>query len=395
MGLGKSLTGTVRVEITTASISDLITAIQTNGLIFMNAVAKDDLVLIGEVLRRDYDRLKGLIERRGEDISYAENYGLFWKLRCFIKRPVLMIGLCLMLILTLYIPTRILFFRVEGNFTIPDNRILECAVKHGIYFGASRNVVRNEDVKNGLLGAIPELQWACVNTRGCVAIISVRERPATTEDDASNAIGSIIAKRDAVIDSITVTSGNPLCSVGQAVCANQVLVSSHTDCGTTIKTVRASAEIRGMTSYDIDTVTPENYELRNGKNNTESRYCLKVGKKLIKLYKGSGISGIRCVKMYKEIPVSLPGGFLLPISLIKETRVFFETQKSSMQSDNWYDQFGNQTDQYLLAHMVAGEIVEKSEAVQVIDGYQYRRCKYICKEMIGAFRREEIVRGNE
>lgn len=31
-------------------------------------------------------------------------------------------------------------------------------------------------MKNALLSAIPELQWAGVNTYGCRAVISVRER---------------------------------------------------------------------------------------------------------------------------------------------------------------------------------------------------------------------------
>ena len=39
-------------------------------------------------------------------------------------------------------------------------------------------MIRSEKVKNSLLQRIPQLQWAGINTDGCVAVISVREKTA-------------------------------------------------------------------------------------------------------------------------------------------------------------------------------------------------------------------------
>ena len=83
----------------------------------------------------------------------------------------MVIGLCLLLLLVCILPTRVLFMRVEGNESIPENLILEAAEDCGIRFGASRSAVRSEKVKNGILSRISELQWVGVNTKGCIAVI--------------------------------------------------------------------------------------------------------------------------------------------------------------------------------------------------------------------------------
>ena len=89
-------------------------------------------------------------------------------------RPVLLAGLGILFLLAMYLPSRVLFIRVEGNMQIPDRQILAAAEECGIRFGASRREVRSEKVKNALLSSVPQLQWAGVNTAGCVATISVR-----------------------------------------------------------------------------------------------------------------------------------------------------------------------------------------------------------------------------
>ena len=89
---------------------------------------------------------------------------------------VLIIGLMLLLFFSVWLPSRVLFIEIQGNDTLSAQSILEEAKDCGIIMGASRRFVRSQQVKNTLLDKLPQLQWAGVETIGCVAVITVRER---------------------------------------------------------------------------------------------------------------------------------------------------------------------------------------------------------------------------
>ena len=105
--------------------------------------------------------------------------------------------------LTVFLQGHILFFRVEGNGTVPARLILERAADCGLGFGTAAREIRSEQVKNHLLWAIPELRWAGVNVSGCTAVITVAEREAAPEP-GEEMPGDIVAALDAVV-----TGGGP------------------------------------------------------------------------------------------------------------------------------------------------------------------------------------------
>ena len=110
-----------------------------------------------------------------------------------------------------------------------------------------------------------------VNTSGCVATVSVRERtdPEVTEQDS--AVSNIVASRDGFIVSATVTRGNFLCRVGQSVKAGQVLISGYTDCGICIQATRAEGEIYAQTSRDFAAVTPRRVDGSGGADRRQAK----------------------------------------------------------------------------------------------------------------------------
>ena len=174
MDLWKSLGGMVAIEITSADPAALLTAVHNAGIGIFQTVQKDDLTLRLHIQRTHYRVIKKLCERRGNRIRLLRRIGLYWTLKGLLKRPVLLSGIAALFLLVCFLPTRIYFVQVEGNLEIPAQKILEEAENCGIRFGASRRKVRSEQMKNALLSAIPELQWAGVNTFGCTAIVSVR-----------------------------------------------------------------------------------------------------------------------------------------------------------------------------------------------------------------------------
>ena len=395
MDIWRSLGGMIEAELVCADPAEALCAVNASGITIFDAVqAEDKITTRFRICRQDYKRLVSLSARKGYALRIVSHKGLFWTGKAVLKRPVLLLGTFFLLVLALYLPSRVYFFRVEGNVTIPTQLILEKCAQCGISFGASRREVRSEKMKNALLEAIPELQWAGINTSGCVATISVRERTVTEAKEESTGVSSIIAVRDGIITECTVTKGSALCKVGQAVKAGQVLVSGYTDCGIAIRATQAQAEIYGQTNRNLTVLTPSQWLERESKTVTEKKYTLVIGKNRINFYFGSGISDTTCDKMYEEYYVTLPGGFQLPVCLITETWTYYESTETEQTQNTAEDFLSSFAKRYVTQQMIAGRILLQRETVTAGEGVFCLQGDYSCLEMIGQVQKEEIIKPN-
>ncbi len=376
--------GSRELEITCADVTLLLNSLNTAGVRLSNITYDSDLTVLVTVTEWDYERALDIIQKHGASAKELGAHGLYRLGIAMLKRPVLLAVFFVLLFLVCYIPGRVFFVSVEGNSSVPTRLILEAAAECGIEFGASRRQVRSEKMKNALLEKIPQLQWAGINTVGCNAVISVREKTVSdTEDAVDNAVCSIVASRDGVIQSCTVLQGNPLCAPGQAVKAGQTLVSGYTDCGIVTKATCADAEIIALTFRDLEVITPACVAERGQQIKQINNYSLIIGKKLIKLSKDSGNFDTGCVKIYSEKYMQLPGGFCLPVAIVKETCYFYENTAASKQvstAPQWLNSF---TRSHLQSAMIAGKILSAQEEIQTDENASYLYGKYACIEMIG------------
>lgn len=389
MDFWKSLGGMVEVTLTSADPAGAMRAVNDAGIPVFDVIWVDALSVQFRLRRRDHKQLRGLTEKRGDRLSYSGRIGIYWLIRSLLSRPVLVIGIMAMFVLSLWLPSRVFFVQVEGNASVPTRKILEQAQNCGIAFGASRREVRSEKMKNALLAAIPELQWAGINTSGCTAVISVRERTTPEEQKESAGVSSIIASADGVISEMTVLKGSALCKVGQAVKAGQVLVSGYTDCGIRIRAERAQAEIFADTSRALTAVLPAEYVQKGEITGTEKKFSLIIGKKRINFYKGSGISDTTCDKMYSETYLLLPGGFQLPVALVTECWTWREEETVYLDETPAREVLSDFAGGYLNGLMVAGQIRQRYETLALADGIYCQYGKYACTEMICKTRIEE------
>jgi len=390
MNIWKSIAGIIDVRVISADIPTAIKTLMNHGIQCFDVRENDALSVEFSIVAYDYPLLTKVLNENIATVQVLQKRGICWKILRLLRRPVLVLGIILLTALTLWLPTRVLFVSVEGNREIPANQILDEVHGCGIYFGADRRSVRSERVKNYLLDAIPDLQWVGVNTYGCVTVVSVRERTPHEEDYILEAnVGSIIARCDGVIKQLTVYSGNPVCKVGQAVVKGQTLVSAYTDCGIIIKATRANAEIVAETQREQEMVSMFPTIIRGVKTGGKSCYSAFFGKKLIKLYKDSGILDAECVRIQKEYHVLLPGGFVLPFGLIEDRYEFYKTIPIAENDIVDYDQMRQLAEEYLKGQMVAGIIISAEDNFQLRKDSCILTSKYICQEMIGKLRREE------
>lgn len=395
MNLWRSMGGMVRATLTSADPGNALAEINSRGITVFDAAGKDDgIVSEFSVRRQDVPSLRRLAKKKGYGLTVTRSAGIYWTVKNLLHRPVLVLSLILFCVLGMYLPSRVLFIRIEGNSTVPTRLILEKCAECGISFGASRSGVRSETVKNALLEAIPQLQWAGVNTSGCVATVTVRERTDAEKEESSGGVCSIVAACDGVITECTVIRGNRLCRVGQAVRAGDVLVSGYTDCGLCIQATRAEAEIYARTQRELTAITPTIWTRESENRVTEKKYALIIGKKRINFYKGSGISGTSCDKIYSEYYITLPGGFTLPVAVVTEAWTYADETRTVQTDESVLTEFAQR---YLTQQMTAGSILSGDAAITEADGVLLLQGNYACTEMIARVRNEEIIKpyGND
>ena len=218
MSFWKQAAGIVRAELVSADPEGALRALGEAGIELDEITPKGALTLEFLLRRSACPAAETLCRKRGDSFRVLGRQGLWYAVWALWERKLLLTGLVFLLGLTILLPTRVLFFRVEGNRTVPTALILWEAERRGLSFGASRRGVRSEKIKNALLEAIPELEWVGVNTQGCTAVISVRERTAPAPvPEAKHQVGNIVAAMDGYILSVTVTQGTGQVQPGQAV----------------------------------------------------------------------------------------------------------------------------------------------------------------------------------
>lgn len=379
----------ISVCVVCADLPGLLRDLFERGVSVRELQAVDDLTLNFVIEKRNAKALLQIAGKHGAKVTFKHHLGVFTVCKALLARPVAVLGIALLLLISLYLPTKILFVRVEGNSQLSEQRILQAAEEFGICFGANRRQVRSEQVKNKLLNAIPELQWVGVNTYGCTAVISVREKCEPALEEKTDRVSGIVSAADGVILSCTVRKGTALCQVGDAVKAGELLVSGYTDCGLKVQADVADAEIMAQTIHMLDVRTPDRYLQRGVSTGLKRKFSLQIGKKRINFYIDSGISDSTCVKMYSRQDLTLPGGFQLPISLIITEYHYFTTSDAIVSNGNAETLLKSFSAGYLRSQMISGQIIQEESIILHLEDHYLLTGEFACTEMIGRTTVEE------
>lgn len=383
------------VRITSAEPEELISKLSFSGIDIWDMAQIDFLTVEIKIRNSCLRRVQNLAEKNGGTCKIIKKEGHLWKLDAIFKRPVLICGIILFFAISLFVPERIFFVTVTGNETIPEKQILSHAEECGIHFAAKASLVRSEDVKNKILSRLPELQWIGVTTSGSVADIQVKER--SKQNDSvihEDSVCSIVAARDGVITGQTVYRGNPLFQVGQKVNKGDVLISGYTDCGIILKAEQASGEVFGHTMRHNTFVSPLPSKIRGSFLGKRTCYRLQIGKKVINLCNHSGILDGSCDKIYSQKYWILPGGFQLPVSIVKVEHLFFaqvKPQPSDLESFQWLERFAQD---YVKTQMISGVLLDEELQWELSDDVCVLTGEYACHEMIGQVKYEENLAKN-
>ncbi len=381
----------IRIRTVCADSDGMISKCLENGIDLLHLIRIDLLTNEFTIKQKDMNAVNGIIKKYSGSLRVVGRNDFIMTVMRLVKRPVLLCSVILFAMMLVWTSGRVFFIRVVGNKQVPTGAILSQLQLYGLEFGTKAANLRNEELKNAILSDFPQLQWFGITTFGSVATIEVVERSLNENviTEKPSYLG-IYASRDGVISKVIVEKGNPLVQIGQKVKKGDLLVSGYTDCGILIRAEKPIAEVFAYTLRRFTACTPKSFLIREECTGKHSCYKIRIGKKVINFCNHSGNHDALCVKMYEEKYCTLPGGFQLPLSVIKVSYQQYRMTSTDNLSapDSWMPQYMRK---YLRSQMVAGEVLDEEIVLTDGDHIHILTGSYACQEMIGQVTNEETI----
>ena len=243
------------------------------------------------------------------------------------RRYVLWAALGLALVLFWYGNTFIWDFQVSGNETVPTEEILRALENNGVTIGTRALSFDQEELRNHVLLELGDISWLSVNIKGCTAHVQVVERrrppvPAV-QDDCAN----IVADRDGLVTRVEALDGESRVAIGDTVTKGQLLIAGAADSRFGgVRFMQARGQVYARTWHTLSTAVPLCVQEKGGDSRSATRIALDVGKQRIKFYGKGSVLGGSCDKITAYHPLTLPFGLHLPLTLVVEKTVGWDTQ---------------------------------------------------------------------
>lgn len=262
---------------------------------------------------------------RGSGVELREVYqrGLPVLLRKLSRRPGLLVGGIVALLILLVSPLFLWEVEFTGNETLTQEELEQELMLSGLGRGSFLPRVDADAVAGNLRRADARLAYVAVNLRGTVATVQIRE--AEPEPAAPlTAPANLVAGKDGVVILPLIYEGRCLVKEGDVVRAGQLLASGILDSennGTRI--TRASGEVLARTVRTYTVFVPFSYTVEAPVGREGRELSLLFFGKAQKVLKMTGNATDKCAIMYYKNWWTLPGGRRLPFGIAEARTVYY------------------------------------------------------------------------
>lgn len=277
-------------------------------------------------------------------------------------------------------------FEIEGNERVSDREILRALEKEGVTFGTFSLGFSSFDLRNDILLELKDLSYIAVNVRGSRAYVQVRERVYAPQLVSRRQPGNTVAAKDALVTAIQPLEGDKMVLPGTMVKTGQLLISGVVDRGYGgTRWLAGRGEVRGRTWYTLRCQVPLTVWEKTDTGEESSRYALIFGKKRINLYFNSSNPGDTCDKMITWNQCELPGGVVLPVTVVKETFRACSLAEKSRGEEEALAIAGQVLERRLLAYLEEGQVLSSQLTGEIVNGTLLVTLTAECEEQVGKF----------
>lgn len=386
--------GTLRCRIGCADPAQCMNRLIQAGIEFRDPWLPDELTLELTVGWGDWGMLERLCGRQGYELTVLQRRGLIEKLRLMSRRKTLTVCMAMLLFLVMYLPNKVLFVVVEGDTAVSGWQLVLAAEDAGLTFWMDRADVDSYKINNELLQRFPELSWVGVNTKGFVAYISATPRIQENETEDHRTVTNVVAARDGIVTEVHPIGGQKVCEVGQSVREGELLISGIVECPTHIWATHADGEVYALTVHDETLYLPAQGLLQGQKEGTSLTASVVLGKNRIKIFGNSSNLDTTCDKITTYVPLALPGGYYLPMSLCVEQQISRTTEPVSVDRETLADYGEHYLRDQTFDAMIAGEIRGESFRWETGDSWHILKASFSCHEMISRQVEAEMFEGD-
>lgn len=379
----RTFRGSCHIQVSGVAKEQALNRLTKARLRFWGLEHMDDFTWRLWILSADIKQVTTILERSQSTWQVVERTGGLWLLRGFQKRKLFLFFLIFALVSVYFSSEYIVFIKVEGNETVSTATILEELENFGLTLGTSTADLNPHDLKFKTLTRIPQLEWLTVTTNGCVATVTVRERRESQYLVDRKTTTNIVAKEAALVTDISVLSGVAACAKGDIVTKGQLLISGYGDLETSVVSMAALGEVYGRTWRRLDLVMPAVFTQKQEKIATETSYGIIFGRKRINFSKNSGNVGVECDKMVDIEPLTLPGGYTLPIYWVTETVTTWNLEPVAVSQMVATSVLMEQGENLVRQELVAGQMEKQTVCVTKQGDLYHLNGIYQCHEMIG------------
>lgn len=271
------------------------------------------------VLSRDADRLAACAE-----CKKTGKHGLFVLLSALLRRPGLMIGGGLAILLLTLSSLTVWQVEINGNELLSAEEIT-CALEGaGLSVGDFIPRADLAAVKTRVLQEKPEIGWISLYIRGTTVAVEVRE--STRAEIPSNAteLCNLIAREDGIIEAVNATAGRAVVRTGMSVQAGELLVSGIYRTATGLRAVRAEGEVYARVNREISVSEPFLVVEKDEKKAERCGLSVEFFGRVIKVFEKTSKSEEKYDIINKRVQWHLPWGIPLPIFTLTTERSAYD-----------------------------------------------------------------------
>lgn len=380
------LAGEVRVEVCGGAVERFLNLCAKGG-IQLRGTRRIDINRLQTTLSiSDFRRLRGLMGRTGCRVHILRRRGAPFVLRRLRRRYVLLLGGVLMGVLFYLLTSCVWVVEIQAPDGVSTAALRQQLRENGVYAGARIADIDMTLVRHRVKQASDDISYLTISRTGNYVLVTAYEAARDIETIDEDLPVGVVAARDGVIKEMVVRDGNPLKQVGDAVLKGDLLVGALMPPNTEQGLPRLTRAMASVTAGTTRQETALRSLIRQEKQYTgkeTTQFAIVIGQMRINLYFGSGITAGTCDKIISTTQLRLGRGLVLPVTLVRQTYRFYETETVTVDADTAAQEMEQAALARMESDMIAGQIDRYETAFEALPGAMQMTIRAECTEEIG------------
>lgn len=330
---------------------------------------------------------KRLAERlTAEELEFEEKSGgIPILLEKYKKRWGLMSGAVIIIALLILSGSHVWDIRISGNSTLTAAQVKAELASKGFEIGSKIGKTDVDEITNAVLIDSEKISWMSINFRGNVAYVQIREKTTPDSSDINERLSNanIVAGRDGVIEYLEVMRGSAAVKEGDSVRRGELLISGITESTHgEYRTEHALGRVYAITNHSFSIKIPLQYDKKELSEPLCTKKTIKFFSKNINIFRKGGNLGASCVKIEEENSFSPFGLPPLPISIVTELSLEYETISARRTEKEASELAFFELEKLILAELSGADLLRKTISTEMTEKEFLLKCDIICSENI-------------